>query len=440
MAEDNHDLPDNTHDLIKMSATTAAAMIAQGKLSSETLVAAFLERISQRDGEVLAFAHLDADYALKQARSRDSMEPNGVLHGIPIAIKDTIDTNDFPTEFNSPIYAGSKPVRDAACVAIARKAGAVILGKTRTVEFAAAGRIPATKNPHKTEHGPGGSSNGSAASVADFMTPLALGTQTGGSMIRPASFCGIYAMKPTWGAVSNNGVRVNCPTLDCVGWYGRNVDDLLLLASLYEIPRADQLSNIELSNLCIGLCQSPVWEQANTATQDTLWEAGSRLRAAGVKTKSIDLPLEFKEIPEAVVTMMRGDARVAFLAEYQTSLDMLHSDFKKDVENHWRIEPEILTNAYDTAAICRSGFSDMFKDVDALLTPSAPGEAVKFEEGHGDPIFNVIWSALHAPVINIPGLVGPNDLPIGLSLVGPRYSDALILSVSQVISPILDTA
>ena len=138
--------------------------------------------------------------------------------------------------------------------------------------------------------------------------------------------------------------------------------------------------------------------------------------------------------------MMRGDARVAFLAEYQTSLDMLHSDFKKDVENHWRIEPEILTNAYDTAAICRSGFSDMFKDVDALLTPSAPGEAVKFEEGHGDPIFNVIWSALHAPVINIPGLVGPPDLPIGLSLVGPRYSDALILSVSQVISPILDTA
>ena len=440
MAADNRNLTDNTLDLIRMSATAAATMIANGRLSSEALVTAFLERIAQRDSEVLAFAHLNAEYALTQARSRDKAAPAGLLHGIPIAIKDTIDTSDFPTEFNSPIYAGSQPGQDAACVAIAREAGAVILGKTQTVEFAAAGWIPATKNPHNLEHGPGGSSNGSAASVADFMAPLALGTQTGGSMIRPASFCGVYAMKPTWGAVSNNGVRVNCPALDSVGWYGRNVSDLVLMASLYEVPGADQIPIIKLSNLRIGLCRSPVWQRANPATKDALEEAGSRLRSAGVQIKSIDLPLEFGQIPEAVTTMMRGDARVAFLSEYRADPDRLHSDLRRDVENRQKILPEMLTDAYDTAARCRAEFSDIFKDVDALLTPSALGEAVRLEEGHGDPIFNVIWSALHAPVINIPGLVGPNDLPVGLSLVGPRYSDARLLSVSQAISPILDPA
>ncbi|MBO04293.1 MAG: amidase [Chloroflexi bacterium] len=424
--------------LIQTPANVAAAMIADGTLTSESLVSAYLERITQREDAVFAFAHFDPEYALTQARARDKAAPLSPLHGIPIAIKDTIDTEDFPTEFNSPIYAGSKPTRDAACVAMVRQAGAVVLGKTRTVEFAAGGQNPATRNPHNPVHGPGGSSNGSAASVADFMTPLALGTQTGGSMIRPASFCGVFAMKPTWGSVSINGVRVNCPGLDTVGWYGRDVGDLALMASLYEIPGASDLPPIDLPNLRIGLCRSPVWQRADSATQNALDEARSRLQSVGVETTSVDLPEEFSAIPEAVATMMRGDARIAFLPEYRMSTDELHTDFKADVENRRHIGPEMLSEAYDTAAACRAKFSDVFQDLDALLTPSAPGEAVLFEEGHGDPVFNVIWSALHAPVINIPGMVGPTGLPVGLSLVGPRYSDARILAISKVLSPALE--
>ena len=406
MASPRDDKDRDSADLIHLPATIAARMIADGELTSEALVRACLERISAREHEVCAFVGLDADYAVEQARSRDATAATGPLHGVPLAVKDTIDTKDFPTEFNSPLYEGSRPGRDAACVAIARKAGAVIIGKTGTVEFAAGGRNPETRNPHNLAHGPGGSSNGSAAGVADFMVPLALGSQTGGSIIRPASFCGVYGMKPTWGSVSANGVRINCPGLDSIGWYGRDVADLELMASLYELPGAGELPAIDLSDLRIGVCRSPVWDRAEPATQSALEEAAARLEHAGVTTSRFDLPETFDSIPDSVGTMMRGDARVAFLQEYRDDPSGLHDDFKNDVENRLQITPDDLTRAYDTAGECRAAFSGVMSNLDAIITPSAPGEAVMFEEGHGDPVFNVIWSALHAPVINLPGLTG----------------------------------
>ena len=425
-------------DLARLPAHEAAAMIAAGRLSSEALVSACIERIADRDDEIRAFAHFDPDHALDQARDRDRLAPEGPLHGLPLAVKDTIDTEDFATEFNSPIHAGSRPGRDAACVAIARHAGAVIIGKTATVEFAAGGRNPDTRNPHDPAHGPGGSSNGSAASVADFMVPLALGTQTGGSMIRPASFCGVYAMKPTWGAVSVNGIRINCPGLDSVGWYGRDVGDLALLASLYEIPGATDIPAMEPGDLRIGVCRSPVWDRASPASQAALEEAASRLERAGVRTVPLALPEEFQAVPDAVATMMRGDARVAFLQEYRADPNGLHDDFRTDVENRRQLTPQDLIRAYDTAAGCRAAFAKVIADVDALITPSAPGEAVTFEEGHGDPAFNVIWSALHAPVINLPGLTGPQGLPVGISLVGSRYADGRLLGIAGAMAELID--
>ena len=422
----------------QLPASVAARLIAEQRLTSEALVSACLERIAERDGELRAFVQVDVDTALEQARDRDNSAPNGPLHGLPLAVKDTIDTQDFATEFNSPLYAGSRPGRDAACVAIAREAGAVILGKTATVEFAAGGRNPETRNPHDPAHGPGGSSNGSAASVADYMVPLALGSQTGGSMIRPASFCGVYAMKPTWGAVSVNGIRINCPSLDSVGWYGRTPADLALMGSLYELPGADDDPVAAPADLRIGICRSPVWERADAAAADTLEEAAARLSQAGIKTSSLELPQSFHALPDAVATMMRGDARVAFLQEYRADKKGLHEDFRIDVENQRQITSDDLTRAYDVAAGCRAAFSDVLTDVDALITPSAPGEAVMFEEGHGDPVFNVIWSALHAPVINLPGLTGPRGLPVGISLVGPRYSDSRLLAVAETLAAVID--
>lgn len=434
----------NPAELTRLAANVAAKMIAEGRLTSEALVSACLERIAGRDGELRAFVQVDADYALEQARNRDRSAPTGMLHGLPLAVKDTIDTQDFATEFNSPLYTGSRPGRDAACVAIARQAGAVIIGKTETVEFAAGGRNPETRNPHNPAHGPGGSSNGSAACIADYMVPLALGSQTGGSMIRPASFCGVYAMKPTWGAVSVNGIRINCPSLDSVGWYGRDTVDLALMASLYELPGElpddEGVTSIAPADLRIGICRSPVWDRADSASADALEQAAVRLSQAGIRTTSLELPESFNALPDAVATMMRGDARIAFLQEYRADKDGLHDDFRTDVENQRQITPGDLTGAYDVAANCRAAFSDVLADVDGLITPSAPGEAVMYEEGHGDPIFNVIWSALHAPVINLPGLTGPRGLPVGISLVGPRYSDNRLLAVARTIAEIIDTA
>ena len=424
----------------QLPATVAARMIAEKRLTSEALVSACLERIAERDGELRAFVQVDTDTALEQARDRDKSAPRGPLHGLPLAVKDTIDTRDFATEFNSPLYAGSRPGRDAACVAIAREAGAVILGKTATVEFAAGGRNPETHNPHDPAHGPGGSSNGSAASVADHMVPLALGSQTGGSMIRPASFCGVYAMKPTWGAVSVNGIRINCPSLDCVGWYGQAPADLALMASVYELPGAEDVSVVASADLRIGICRSPVWKRADSAAATALEEAAARLSKTGIKISSLELPESFHTLPDAVATMMRGDARVAFLQEYRADKEGLHEDFRTDVENQRQITPGDLTRAYDVAAGCRASFAEVLADVDALITPSAPGEAVMFEEGHGDPVFNVIWSALHAPVINLPGLTGPRGLPVGISLVGPRYSDCRLLAVAEALAAVIDVA
>ncbi len=414
----------------RLTAREAAAMIADGRLTSEALVSACIERIADRDGDIRAFARFDPDRALDQARDRDRSAPAGPLHGVPLAVKDTIDTEDFATEFNSPLYAGSRPGRDAACVAVARRAGAVIVGKTATVEFAAGGRNPDTRNPHDRARGPGGSSNGSAASVADFMVPLALGTQTGGSMIRPASFCGVHAMKPTWGAVGVNGIRINCPGLDSVGWYGRDVRDLALMAALYGIPGADAVPAVEPDGLRIGVCRSPVWDRADPASRDALAEAASRLERAGARTVPLELPEAFRAIPDAVATMMRGDARAAFLPEYRADPAGLHDDLRADVENRRRIAPEALMRAYDIAAGCRAAFGKVIADVDALISPSAPGEAVAFEEGHGDPAFNVVWSALHVPVVNLPGLTGPRGLPVGISVVAPRYADGKLLGIA----------
>ena len=426
--------------LAQLPANVAARMIAEKRLTSEALVSACLDRIAERDSELRAFVQVDADAALEQARDCDNSEPAGPLHGVPLAVKDIIDTRDFATEFNSPLYAGSRPGRDAACVAIARQAGAVILGKTATVEFAAGGRNPETRNPHDPALGPGGSSNGSAASVADYMVPLALGSQTGGSIIRPASFCGVYAMKPTWGTVSVNGIRINCPSLDSVGWYGRTPADLALMGSLYELPGAEDDPAVAPADLRIGICRSPVWERADAAAADALEEATARLSQAGIKTSSLELPQSFHALPDAVATMMRGDARVSFLQEYRADKKGLHEDFRIDVENQRQITPEDLTRAYDVAAGCRAAFPDVLTGVDALISPSAPGEAVMFEEGHGDPVFNVIWSALHAPVINLPGLTGPRGLPVGVSLVGPRYSDCRLLAVAGALGAVIDAA
>ena len=422
----------------RLTASEAAARIADGALSSEELVRACLERIRAREEQVRAWSFIDPDLALAQARERDKTARASHLHGLPIGVKDTIDTGDMPTQYNSPIYVDYRPARDAACVNVIRHAGAVVMGKTETMEFAAAGRLAASRHPADFNRSPGGSSSGSAAAVADFMVPLALATQTGGSTIRPAAFCGIYGMKPSWGVVSFEGAIQYSVSLDTIGWYGRSVPDLGLLYSVFQVPGGPPPAAPAARDLRIGVCRSPAWDEAEPETHAALGEAAERLRGAGVTVEDFDLPAEFDGLLEAQFTIMHGEGRAAFLPLYGSHNHLLNDELKARVENRQEITLEKLAACYDLAAACRRRFPDLFAGFDALVTPSARGEAIPYEQGHGDPIFNNMWTLMHAPCVAIPGFRGPTGFPVGVQLVAPRFGDARLLAVAEAVAPVID--
>ena len=259
----------------RMIAAEASALIQSRKMSCEELVRSCLARIATRDAEVKAWLRLDPDYVIRRARELDKLPSKGPLHGLPWGVKDVIDTADYPTTQNSPIYDEFRVGRDAAPVAVVRGSGSLILGKTDTVEFASFGRKALTRNPYNPAHTPGGSSSGSGAAVGDFQVPLGFGTQTGGSHIRPASFNGIYGMKPSWNRVSREGLRMSSITLDTIGWYGRCVEDLIIVAEAFRIPR-DPIP-VSVKGLRVGLCRSPVWREIEPAGELALNTAAKRL-------------------------------------------------------------------------------------------------------------------------------------------------------------------
>ena len=389
-----------------------------------------------------AWSFLDPDHVVRVARELDKTPPRSRLHGLPFGVKDVIDTADMPTTQNSPIYAGLRVGRDAACVAVARHSGAIIFGKTDTVEFAAGGRKAATRHPMNAAHTPGGSSSGSGAAVGDSMVPLAFGTQTGGSLIRPAAFNGIYALKPTHGAVSREGAKMYSHTLDTIGWYGRSVDDLILVAGAFRLPGIETASvPVELRGLHIGLCRSPQWEHAEPAMLAALQAAGERLESAGAHVHELELPEAFARLAAAQEIIMHGEGRAAFLPEYLAAHHLLASDFRDKVENVLQITPAQLLESYALADTCRVAFDHLFSDeLDAILTPAAPGEAPVGLHTTGDAIFNKVWTLLHAPCVTIPAGRGPADLPLGLQLVGPRYGDGALLARARAAADAIDIA
>src|SRR5687768_13590441 len=267
-------MPSDPH---QFSAAEAARRIARGELKSETLVRSCLERIKAREPAVEAWAFLDPELALTQARALDRATPRGPLHGVPVGIKDIIDTADMPSEYGSPIYRGHRPTADAACVALLRRAGCVILGKTVTTEFAH-NHPGKTRNPHNPAHTPGGSSSGSAAAVADFMVPLAFGTQTGGSVIRPGSYCGVVAYKPTYNTLPRAGVKANADSLDTVGLYARSVED-----AAFFIEALVGLSSGQIGKPRIGLCRTWEWDEVQPEMAAAFEGAARRLEAKEVR-------------------------------------------------------------------------------------------------------------------------------------------------------------
>ena len=339
-------------DPCDLTAAEAAAKLHDGSLTAEALTRACLARCAAREPEVKAFSFLDPDLAIANARRVDKRYDKGVLHGLPVGVKDMIDACDMPTSHNSPIYEGLRQGRDAACVAVARGEGAVIFGKTDTVEFAAGGRRALTRNPHDLTRTPGGSSSGSAAAVAAGMIPLAFGTQTGGSLIRPASFCGVFGMKPTHGVVNNEGAKRYSHTLDTIGWYGRSVADLRLVAEAFRLFGLDA-PGAAPAGPRIGLCRGPNWALASTESQAALLLAGERLQAAGIAVEEVTLPATFGEVTEGQRQIAFGEGRGAFLGEYLNAHALLHQDFRDRVENSGGITAASLRAAYDHAAECR---------------------------------------------------------------------------------------
>jgi Asp-tRNA(Asn)/Glu-tRNA(Gln) amidotransferase A subunit family amidase len=413
--------------LNEYTAVDAARAIANGETTSEALVGACLDRIKAREPDVRAWAHIDPNAALSEARARDRVSPMGPLHGVPIGFKDIIETYDMPTAYGSDIYPGHRPVADAACVAQARAAGAVVLGKTVTTEFAFV-NPGKTRNPHDLAHTPGGSSSGSAAGVADCMVPLALGTQTGGSVIRPASFCGVVGYKPTHGQLNYVGTKVLAASLDTLGAMSRSVADLALLrAALLGAPAT--VTALE-SPPRLGLCRTPWWDRAEPASQAAVQNAVEIAVRAGADVHDVTLSPAFAALASANQTIMFYEGRRSLAHEFTHHADKLSARLKTSIPPDIDISYDEYRAAILHARQCRDDLNGVLEGFDALIVPSAVGEAPLGFESTGDATFNRAWTTIGAPCVTLPGNRGANGLPVGVQIVSRPYDDEGLLSVA----------
>lgn len=411
-----------------LSATQAAARIAVGQLSSVALVQSCLERIAERDQVLRAWSYLDPDLALSQARARDAVPSAGPLHGVPIAVKDVIDVAGMPTEMGSPIYHGYRPIADAACVASLRSAGAVILGKTVTAEFAGVAPGPTT-HPQASDHTPGGSSSGSAAAVADGMVPLAFGTQTGGSIVRPAAFCGIVGFKPTFGTISRAGVKLAAETLDTVGLMGRNIDDVALCWGVLVGCAGASVQKSGAPRLL--LFQGHQWHRASSDTVGLIQTTVRDLRVRGAWIDELPVPSGFGELTEARVAINVYERARAMAWEYEHHRDELSPAMSRTLAKGWSTSYETYMDALRLAKRWRSWIANATEGYDGIITPAVVGEAPKGLESTGDASFQEIWTLLHLPTLTLPLGSGRSGLPVGVQLVGRHMQDETLLSVAK---------
>lgn len=422
----------------QLSACQALDRIAGGQLTAAALMRACLERIARREPEVWAFAHLDPERALAAASERDGADRRGPLHGLPLAVKDIIDTADQPTGYGSRAYPGNRPAQDAACVALARAAGAVVLGKTVTTEFAMRAPGPTT-NPHDPAHTPGGSSSGSAAAVADMMAPVAFGTQTGGSVIRPASYCGVVGYKPSLGTINRTGVKPLAESFDTVGLFARSVADVALVGAVLagEAPADFRLVPVRPER--VGLCRTPWWGEAEDASRAALEAAAAALAAAGIRVEEIALPAGFEGFNEWQSTVLRFEAWRTFAYERTVHPNRLAPATLEELDAGSRIARRDYLDAKARIRGCRSMIAQVFAPVDLLLAPSAPGEAPRGLESTGEATFNRLWTGLLTPCLNLPGFTGPGGLPVGVQTIGARDDDRRLLRWSAWIAARLPT-
>ena len=416
---------DPTH----LSAAEAARAIAAGKLTSQRLVQACLDRVAARDDVVRAWSALDADGALAQARACDRGPARGPLHGVPFGVKDVLATADLPTAMGSPIYAGYRTRGDAACVGLLRAAGAIVLGKTVTCEFA--GVAPgATTNPLDPARTPGGSSSGSAAAVADGMVPVAFGTQTGGSILRPASFCGLVGYKPTYGTINREGLKFAAESLDTIGTISRTVEDAALVGDVLvgRVPRAP-LALARPPRL--GLCRTYLWEARASAETRACLEAGvERARRAGASVVDIDLPPGFERLTPTREIVNDVERARSLAWEWAHARDQLSTRLRGTIERGLAVDDDVYRDALGYAEQARRDIAAPFASVDALLAPCVNGEAPRGLGDAGDPAFQGLWTLLQLPTLTIPAHRGPNGMPVGIQIIAPHGADKTLFAVA----------
>jgi amidase len=419
--------------LHELSAADAVSLLRSGAITSQALVGACLARIESEDGRLGAFEHLDPAAALAAARRIDEMRPKPPLAGLPVAVKDIIDTADLPTECGFAGYRGRRPREDASCVARLRAAGAVILGKTVTTELAFF-HPGKTRNPHDPSRTPGGSSSGSAAAVAARLVPAALGSQTAGSIIRPASYCGIVGFKPTFGVVPLDGVSPFAPSLDTLGVLVRRVADVpVLLEPLFGLlPRAaPQRAPRTDGAPRLALCRTEQWPLAEASTQGIVEDAAARLGRAGAGVTELDLGPEFAGLAAAQRTIMAAEAARVLAPVLARHGDGASEVLREFVREGRGVAADREAAARGQAQRCRELLRGIFQRFDALLTPSVVGEAPPGLESTGDPAFNRIWTLLGTPCVSVPAGRGPAGMPVGVQLVGPLDEDASLLASAE---------
>jgi Asp-tRNA(Asn)/Glu-tRNA(Gln) amidotransferase A subunit family amidase len=410
---------------LALSVRDAAHAIAAKRLSVEDYIAAWLERIAAREAEIGAWEHLDRDAVVAAARRADREAPRGPLHGIPLAVKDVIDTFDLPTGYGSPIYRAHRPVADAACVALARAAGALVLGKTVSTEFAyfTPGK---TTNPHNPSHTPGGSSSGSAAAVGAGMAPLAFGTQTAGSILRPASYCGVVGYKPSFGLVPRAGVKALADSLDTVGVMARDVEDAAFFIGVLTDRRALRDIAAPLPAR-IGFCETAMWDEAEPASRAALDRARAALLAAGARVDDITVPDEHRGLAAAQDCIMSYEMTRALADERIRHETQISPRLAQLFDHGMTIGADKYDAALAEAATARRHLPDFFGECAAIVVPAAPSEAPVGLGYTGNPIFNRMWTLLGTPAVTIPAGKGLGGLPVGIQLVGRIGDDARLM-------------
>jgi Asp-tRNA(Asn)/Glu-tRNA(Gln) amidotransferase A subunit family amidase len=433
-------------DLSLLGAAEAASALAEGRISSEELVAACLKRIKADEERVQAWAFIDPEHALRQARFADSRRHEGKalgpLHGLPVGVKDIIDTADMPTENGTVLHAGRTPFADATLVSMLRAAGAIIMGKTVTTELAtySPGK---TRNPHKPEHTPGGSSSGSAAAVAAHMVPLAIGTQTNGSVIRPAAYCGVVGYKPSFGLIPRRGVLKQSRPLDQIGVIARSVEDAALLAEQLigfdpNDPDTRALPRPLLRETAmreaplpptLAFVKTPMWKLADAHCQEAFTELAAHL---GERAQESKLPAAFKDAWKWHQTIMEADLAKNYESEYRKGGDKLSAALRGQIERGRRVRALDYNKALDQVPALNQALNQLFdRGCDAILTPATAGTAPLGLASTGSPAFCTLWTLCGLPAITLPLLQGADGLPLGVQLVGPHGDDARLLRTAR---------